>query len=505
MTENAFAIFKRRFPGDLSRPFLIRPEGTETSYAGLVEAAGRYAAALRQLGVTKGGRVAVQVEKSPNAVFLYLGCLQVGAVYLPLNTAYKADEIAYFLGDAEPRVFLVRPETLDTLRPVAKAAGVAELHAMDAEGGGSLTDLAEHLAPITEIADCEPDDLAAILYTSGTTGRSKGAMITHGNLSSNALALQEIWRFEAKDVLLHALPIFHVHGLFVAINTTLVTGSAMIFLPRFDADEVLAHLPRATAMMGVPTFYVRLLKHPGFTRDASAHMRLFVAGSAPLLAQTFEEFEKRTGQRILERYGMTEAGMITSNPYDEERRAGTVGFPLPGVEVRVADEDGGVLGEEEVGVLEVRGPNVFKGYWRMPDKTASEFREDGFFITGDMAMIDGRGYVHIVGRAKDLVISGGYNVYPKEIEVLLDELEGVRESAVIGLPHPDFGEAVTAVVIGDSSLEEDVVIAAVKDRLANFKVPKRVFFVEELPRNAMGKVQKNALRETFKGTFDAAS
>ncbi len=505
MTENAFAIFKRRFPGDLTRPFLIRPEGTETSYAGLTEAAGRYAAALRRLGVTKGDRVAVQVEKSPNAVFLYLGCLQIGAVYLPLNTAYKADEIAYFLGDAEPRLFLVRPETLEALRPVAEAAGVAELHAMDAEGGGGLTEIAEGIAPESEIEHCETDDLAAILYTSGTTGRSKGAMITHGNLSSNALALQEIWRFEAKDVLLHALPIFHVHGLFVAINTTLVTGSAMIFLPRFDADEVLAHLPRATAMMGVPTFYVRLLKHPDFTRDASAHMRLFVAGSAPLLAQTFEEFEERTGQRILERYGMTEAGMITSNPYDEERRAGTVGFPLPGVEVRVADEDGGVLGAEEVGVLEVRGPNVFRGYWRMPDKTASEFREDGFFITGDMAMIDGRGYVHIVGRAKDLVISGGYNVYPKEIEVLLDELEGVRESAVIGLPHPDFGEAVTAVVIGDSSLEEDAVIAAVKDRLANFKVPKRVFFVEELPRNAMGKVQKNALRETFKGTFDAAS
>ncbi len=505
MTENAFAIFKHRFPGDLTRPFLIRPEGAETSYASLIETAGRYAAALRQLGVTKGDRVAVQVEKSPNAVFLYLGCLQIGAVYLPLNTAYKADEIAYFLGDAEPRVFLVRPETLDSLRPVAEAAGVAELHAMDAEGGGSLTDLAESLAPITEIADCETDDLAAILYTSGTTGRSKGAMITHGNLSSNALALQEIWRFQPDDVLLHALPVFHVHGLFVAINTTLVTGSAMIFLPRFDADEVLHHLPRATAMMGVPTFYVRLLKHPGFTREATAHMRLFVAGSAPLLAQTFEEFEERTGQRILERYGMTEAGMITSNPYDEERRAGTVGFPLPDVEVRVADEDGRILGQEEVGVLEVRGPNVFKGYWRMPEKTASEFRADGFFITGDMAMIDNRGYVHIVGRAKDLVISGGYNVYPKEIEVLLDGLEGVRESAVIGLPHPDFGEAVTAVVIGDSSLEEDAVIAAVKDRLANFKVPKRVFFVDELPRNAMGKVQKNALRETFKQTFLAAS
>ena len=505
MTENAFAIFKRRFPGDLERPFLIRPEGAETSYASLIETAGRYAAALRQLGVTKGDRVAVQVEKSPNAVFLYLGCLQIGAVYLPLNTAYKADEIAYFLGDAEPRAFLVRPETLDSLRPVAEAAGVAELHAMDAAGGGSLTDLAESLAPLNEIADCDADDLAAILYTSGTTGRSKGAMITHGNLSSNALALKEIWHFGPEDVLLHALPIFHVHGLFVAINTTLVTGSAMIFLPRFDADEVLAHLPRATAMMGVPTFYVRLLKHPGFTREASAHMRLFVAGSAPLLAQTFDAFEARTGQRILERYGMTEAGMITSNPYDQERRAGTVGFPLPKVEVRVADEDGRILGAEEVGVLEVRGPNVFKGYWRMPEKTASEFREDGFFITGDMAMIDARGYVHIVGRSKDLVISGGYNVYPKEIEVLLDGLEGVRESAVIGLPHPDFGEAVTAVVIGERPMQEEAVIAAVKDRLANFKVPKRVFFVEELPRNAMGKVQKNALRETFKQTFLAVS
>ncbi len=504
MSQNAFDIFQESFPADLTRSFLTRPDGTQTSYAGLIEASGRYAAALRQLGVTKGDRVAVQVEKSPNAVFLYLACLRLGAVYLPLNTAYKADEIAYFLGDAEPRLFLVRPESLEALRPIAREAGVAALHDMDAEGGGNLTALAESQEPLAETVACESDDLAAILYTSGTTGRSKGAMITHGNLSSNAKALKQIWQFRPDDVLLHALPIFHVHGLFVAINTTLATGSAMIFLPRFDAEEVLRVLPQASVMMGVPTFYVRLLKQPGFTREATAHMRLFVAGSAPLLEQTFNAFEQRTGQRILERYGMTEAGMITSNPYDEERRAGTVGFPLPSVEVRIADDEGRVLGPEEVGVLEVRGPNVFRGYWRMPDKTASEFRAGGFFITGDMAKIDQRGYVHIVGRAKDLVISGGFNVYPKEIEALLDALEGVRESAVIGLPHPDFGEAVTAVVIRNQPLEEEAVIAAVKDRLANFKVPKRVFFVEELPRNAMGKVQKNALRETFKGTFAAA-
>lgn len=506
MNENLFAILQARFPADRGQTAIELANGTTYSYADLEAQAGRYAALLRQLGVTPGDRVAVQTDKSPNAVFFYLACFQVGAVYLPLNIAYTRNEVAYFLGDAGPKLVVCRPQSEAAIREVAAQAGVPHVLTLDAEGGGTLTDAAKGLAPLRDVAEVGRDDLGAILYTSGTTGRSKGAMLTQGNLSSNAIALHRIWHFQPGDVLLHALPIFHTHGLFVAINTTLLNGGSMIFLPKFDADEMVRLMPKATVMMGVPTFYVRLLAHPGFTRELTQHMRLFVSGSAPLLEETSDAFEQRTGRRILERYGMTEAGMITSNPYDGERRAGTVGFPLPDVEVRIADDEGRVLGVNEIGVLELKGPNVFKGYWQMPEKTASEFRPDGFFISGDVAKIDERGYVHIVGRAKDLIISGGFNVYPKEIELVIDDLPGVGESAVIGVPHPDFGEAVAAVVTrGSDETSEDAIIAACKDNLANFKVPKRVFFVDELPRNTMGKVQKNQLRDAYKDTFTATA
>ncbi|SMF43946.1 malonyl-CoA/methylmalonyl-CoA synthetase [Tistlia consotensis] len=510
MNQNLFAILRDCFPADRSRPAIVQPGGAEISYGELEAAAGRYAAVLRRLGCKPGDRVAVQVDKSVEAVFLYLGCAQAGCVYLPLNVAYTADEVAYFLGDAGPALFVCRPEAEAKLKPVAEGAGVAHLMTLDAGGDGTLAEAARAASPDGAVHEAADDDLAAILYTSGTTGRSKGAMLTHGNLSSNALTLRDLWGFREGDALLHALPIFHVHGLFVALNTSLANGSKIFFLPKFDADEILRLMPQATVMMGVPTFYVRLLQHPGFTKEAAAGMRLFISGSAPLLEETFHEFEQRIGLRILERYGMTEVGMACSNPYEEkpgrERRAGTVGFPLPGVEVRIADSEGRLLGTDEIGVLEMRGPNVFKGYWQMPEKTKEEFRPDGFFISGDLSKIDADGYVHIVGRAKDLVISGGFNVYPKEIELVVDEIPGVGESAIIGLPHPDFGEAVAAVCTrtGGQAVEEAEIIAVCKQKLANFKVPKRVFFVETLPRNTMGKVQKAELRKAFAETFKGA-
>jgi len=505
MSDNLFELIRSRFPDDLLRPFIETPEGRSISYGELEAATGRMAGLLAARGVAKGDRVAAIVEKSPEAVFLYLASLRAGAVYLPLNTAYTAAEVAYFLGDAEPKITVCRPDAEATLAPIAAEAG-SQLLTLGRAGEGSLVEAGRDLAPDFAPVSATSGDLAALLYTSGTTGRAKGAMMSHGNLASNALALHRIWGFEAGDVLLHALPIFHTHGLFVAINCVLLNGTGMLFLPKFDAEQVIRLLPRATVMMGVPTFYTRLLARPDFDAGACAKMRLFISGSAPLLEETFEAFRERTGHTILERYGMTETGMNTSNPLSGERRAGTVGFPLPEVEVRVADEDGAILGPGETGVLELRGPNVFQGYWRQPEKTAEEFRADGFFVTGDVSRIDERGYVHIVGRAKDLIISGGFNVYPKEVELVVDAIEGVAESAVIGLAHPDFGEAVAAVVARarGASPDEAAVIQATKAELANYKVPKRVFFVDELPRNAMGKVQKNALRERYAATFTGA-
>jgi malonyl-CoA/methylmalonyl-CoA synthetase len=497
MSGNLFDLIRERIPRP-DAPFLETADGRVWTYGDMLARTGQIANVLTLRGVEPGDRVAVQTEKSAEAIMLYLAALRAGAVYLPLNTAYTLAELDYFIGDAEPRLIVCDPVKHDGIRELAQKHGIEAVDTLDAKGQGSLTADADKAPANFADVPREADDLAAILYTSGTTGRSKGAMLTHRNLSSNALALQDYWNFTGKDVLLHALPIYHTHGLFVATNTLMLAGGVMLFLPRFDADEVMRLLPRATAMMGVPTFYTRLLQHPGCTREACAHMRLFISGSAPLLAETHREFRERTGHAILERYGMTETGMNTSNPYDGERIAGTVGFPLPGVEARVADpESGAVLGTGEIGVIEVRGPNVFSGYWRMPDKTKSEFRPDGFFITGDVGKIDARGYIHIVGRAKDLIITGGFNVYPKEVEAEIDALPGVVESAVVGLPHPDFGESVTAVVVlqDKAQLTEKAVIDALQARLAKFKLPKRVLFVNDLPRNTMGKVQKNILRE----------
>ena len=465
MSENLYALLASRFPADRAKPCFILPDGREISYGALETGVARLAGHLVAKGVEPGDRVAAQTEKSPEAVILYLAVLMAGAIFVPLNTAYTAAEIGYFLEDAEPRLFVQ-----DAAALVAKAASAEPLATPVARTGA---------------------DLASIIYTSGTTGRSKGAMLSHAALADNALALHRIWGFTAQDVLLHALPIFHVHGLFVAMHCAFLSGAPMIWLSRFNEAEVLASLARATVMMGVPTFYVRLLANPDFTRARTAHMRLFISGSAPLLPTTFAEFEDRTGQRILERYGMSEAVIITSNPLEGERIAGSVGYPLPGVDLRIA---GG-----ETGVIQIQGPSVFSGYWRNPDKTREEFTADGYFITGDVGRQDADGRVWISGRAKDLIISGGYNVYPKEIELVLDALEGVVESAVIGAPHPDFGEAVVAVVMGQG--DEAALIAAARQHLAGFKVPKRVVFVAELPRNAMGKVRKNLLRDQFKDSF----
>ena len=498
MTAHLYAQLARNF-SDGGKVAFEQPDGAIHTYADVEESAARYANALVALGVELGDRVAIQVEKSVEAVLLNLGCLRAGAVLLPLNAAYTAREVAYFLGDAEPRVFVHDPRRPE-LAKTAKAAKVARVETMGPDGAGSLLDRAARSSTSFAEVARRPDDLAAILYTSGTTGRSKGAMLTQENLASNARTLLEYWRFTPNDVLIHALPIYHAHGLFVAINTLLMAGGRILFLPKFDADLVLQLLPRATSFMGVPTFYTRLLGHPGLTREATAHMRLFISGSAPLLPETHCAWRERTGHAILERYGMTETGMNTSNPYEGERVAGAVGLPLPGVSVRIANPASGeLLGAEEIGMIEVRGPNVFAGYWGMPEKTKAEFCEDGYFITGDLGKIDARGYVHIVGRGKDLIISGGLNVYPKEVESAIDALPGVVETAVIGAPHPDFGEGVTAIVVRQkgAALDEATIAAALEGTLAKYKQPKRILFVDELPRNAMGKVQKNILRDAF--------
>ncbi|MEP7156009.1 MAG: malonyl-CoA synthase [Betaproteobacteria bacterium] len=513
MNANLYALFQSRFPSDLRQPVIETASGKLYSYAELENITARYAGQIRAMGVVPGDRVAVQVEKSPEALFLYLACLKAGAVYLPLNSGYQESEIDYFLGDAEPKIFVHQPKSA-WANALCSNRGIAHCFALPVEGeelpiGSGSRDWrtnAMEAAPLLEITTQNADDLAAILYTSGTTGRSKGAMITHRNLSSNAVTLHHFWGFQPGDVLLHTLPLFHVHGLFVACHTALLNGSKMIFHSKFDAAATTAALPNATVFMGVPTMYVRLLADPDFTRESCKHIRLFVSGSAPLLAETFAEFRERTGHTILERYGMTETGMITSNPLVGEvgRVGGTVGMPLPGVSVRVMDDDGKQCVTDDIGHLQVKGDNVLPGYWRMPEKNAEEFTPDGYFKTGDIGKIDAHGYVSIVGRSKDLIISGGYNVYPKEIEMLVDSLDGVAESAVIGLPHADFGEAVVAVIVaksGGSALTESGVIAALKGKLAAFKVPKRVFVVEDLPRNAMGKVQKNELRKRYAATF----
>lgn len=506
---NLYQRFSDRFSDKAGRKFAEIDDGRVYTYEHVEQVTARFAAALVKLGVQPGDRVAVQVEKSIEALMLYLATVRAGGVFLPLNTAYTPNEIEYFLTDAEPRVFFCDPAKAEALQPVADKAG-ALLETLGVyQNGEDRSQFGSFLMKVPEQADFNTifrakDDLATILYTSGTTGRSKGAMTTHENLWTNAITLCDFWKFTKDDVLLHALPIFHTHGLFTSTNTILAAGASMIWQPRFNADNVIARLPDATSMMGVPTFYTRLLDRDDFTRDLVSHIRLFVSGSAPMLTETHEQFQKRTGHTILERYGMTETQMNTSNPYSGERIPGTVGFPLPDVDIKITDpETGRCLPTGEIGMIEVRGPNVFKGYWRMPEKTAEELRETGFFITGDLGKIDEAGYVSIVGRSKDLIISGGYNIYPKEIEEAIDDLPGVLESAVVGTPHPDFGEGVVAVVVpsGESELTEEGVISGLADRLARFKQPKRVFFIEALPRNAMGKVQKKALREEHAEVF----
>ena len=498
-------LFSRLFDGvsDPKRLAIETHDGARISYGDLIARAGQMANVLVARGVKPGDRVAVQVEKSVANIVLYLGTVRAGAVYLPLNTAYTLNELDYFIGDAEPSLVVCDPSKAEGLAPIA-AKVKARVETLGPDGKGSLTEAADKASREFATVARENDDLAAILYTSGTTGRSKGAMLTHDNLASNSLSLVDYWRFTDKDVLIHALPIYHTHGLFVATNVTLFSRASIIFLPKLDPDLIIKLMARATVLMGVPTFYTRLLQNPALSHETTKHMRLFISGSAPLLADTHREWSARTGHAVLERYGMTETNMNTSNPYDGERVPGAVGFPLPGVSVRVTDpETGKELPREEIGMIEVKGPNVFKGYWRMPEKTKAEFRPDGFFITGDLGKIDAKGYVHILGRGKDLVISGGFNVYPKEIESEIDAMPGVVESAVIGVPHADFGEGVTAVLVRQpgASINEAAVLKGLEGRLAKFKMPKRVFVVDELPRNTMGKVQKNVLRDTYKNIY----
>jgi malonyl-CoA/methylmalonyl-CoA synthetase len=501
-------LFARLFDSldDPTRLAIETLDGEHISYGDLVARAGRMANVLVNSGVKTGDRVAAQTEKSVPGLVLYLAAVRAGAVYLPLNTAYTLNELEYFITDAEPSLVVCDPSKAEGIGSIAAKVG-AKVLTLGADGEGSLTDAAAKASPEFTTVQRADDDLAAILYTSGTTGRSKGAMLTHDNLASNSHSLVDYWRFTDKDVLIHALPIYHTHGLFVASNVTLFARASMIFLPKFDPELIIKLMARATVLMGVPTFYTRLLQSPALTKESTKHMRLFVSGSAPLLADTHREWFARTGHAVLERYGMTETNMNTSNPYEGDRVPGAVGHALPGVTVRVTDpESGKELGHETIGMIEVKGPNVFKGYWRMPEKTKAEFRDDGFFITGDLGKIDGNGYVHIVGRGKDLVISGGFNVYPKEIESEIDAMPGVIESAVIGVPHADFGEGVTAVLVCDkgAKVDETSVLKALDGRLAKFKMPKRVIVVDELPRNAMGKVQKNILRDTYSDIYAKA-
>ena len=504
--QNLFAALRAAFPADLDAVAVETDNGLAYSWRDLERSTAMMANLLQSLNLPAGARVAVQVEKSVEAMMFYLATLRAGYVFLPLNTAYQSAEIEYFIGNAEPAVVVCSPSNFGWVSKIAFKAGTQNVFTLDEDRTGSLLDRAASCSDQHDVAVMQADDLAAILYTSGTTGRSKGAMLTHGNMLSNALALKDYWGWQAGDVLIHALPIFHVHGLFVALHGALINGSKMIWMSRFDPKRVIEKLPEATVFMGVPTLYVRLLAEPGLSQDSCRNMRLFIAGSAPLLIETFTEWQRRTGHTILERYGMSETVMLTSNPYraqDGERRGGTVGFPLPGVGLRVRGERGLELANGEIGGIEVKGPNVFKGYWRMPEKTAEEFTADGWFKTGDVGKVDERGYVNIVGRSKDLIISGGYNVYPAEIEGYINDMPGVAESALVGVPHPDFGEVGVAVVIAKpgASVSADAVIAELKAKLANFKIPKKCVLVPELPRNTMGKVQKNLLREQYKALF----
>jgi malonyl-CoA/methylmalonyl-CoA synthetase len=500
--QNLFTTFAAGFPADRDLPVLIRPSGDSFTYADADRESARMARHLDALGLRPGDRVTIQAPKSPQLVWLYLACLRAGFVYQPLNDAYQVDELKYFIGDAKPRLIVCDPGDREPFTTLTRDMDCAIL-TLDADGQGSLTDACAGLEPAFEPVDCETDTVAVLLYSSGTTGKPKGAMLTHDNLASNIRTLIEAWGFTETDRLLHVLPVYHAHGLIVATGCVLLSGASMIFAPKFDAREVMRELPVATVMMGVPTFYTRLLNEPGFGRETCAGVRLFISGSAPLRTETHKAFEARTGQAILERYGMTETCMNSSNPLIGERRSGSVGPALPGIDIRVVDTDDQPLAPGTVGDIQVRGPNVFIGYWHRPEKTAENFTADGFFRTGDLGLLSADGYLSIVGRNNDMVITGGLNVYPREVEQIIDSLAGIAESAVFGVPHPDFGEGVVAVLVTepDCVSTESEVIRAISRRVAKFKVPKRVFFVAELPRNTMSKVEKNALRQQFSETF----
>ncbi|MEO8544743.1 MAG: malonyl-CoA synthase [Burkholderiaceae bacterium] len=511
--RNLFAALREAFPANLDGTAIETDSGLCYSWRDIERASAMLANLLDSLELAPASRIAVQVEKSVEAAMLYLATLRTGHVFLPLNTAYQSAEMEYFIGDAEPAVVVCTSRNFGWVSQIAFKAGTDHVFTLDADRTGSLLQRAVSCSDRHTVAPRRGDDLAAILYTSGTTGRSKGAMLSHANLLSNALVLKDYWGWrtpaQGGDVLIHALPIFHVHGLFVALHGALLNGSAMLWQSKFDPTWVVRNLPRATVFMGVPTLYVRLLAEPGLTAQQCRNMRLFISGSAPLLLDTFMQWTQRTGHTILERYGMSETAMLTSNPCDPalgERRGGTVGFPLPGVQLRVHDDAGVAVARGEIGGIQVRGPNIFKGYWHMPEKTREEFTSDGYFKTGDVGRIDADGYLSIVGRSKDLIISGGYNVYPAEVESYVNDLPGVAESALVGIPHPDFGEVGVLLVIGraGTQLDPQQIIGATKARLANFKVPKQCFVVDALPRNTMGKVQKNLLRQQYRDLFSAS-
>ena len=501
--SNLFSNFQENFPDDLDSEFLVTSKGRQVSYLELNDASARIANCLLESGASPGDRITVQVEKSVESIFLYLACLRSGLVYHPLNTAYKSSELSFFIENAEPTIVICSTEAVDTYRSIVSKEGIKAFLTLDSDGSGTLMQEAARFSSNCETRQSKGSETAALLYSSGTTGQPKGIVLSHDNLLKNGETLVNTWAFSSSDQLLHMLPIYHVHGLFVGLNTILLSGASMVWCEGFNAEEAIENLPNCTVMMGVPTYYTRLLSNSKLKKECCSNMRLFISGSAPLLKETFVNFQDKTGHTILERYGMTETGMNTSNPLDGERRAGTVGLPLSGVTVRVVDGSGEEMTTNETGDIQIKGPNVFSGYWRMPDKSAEDFTEDGFFNTGDKGSIDSDGYLSIVGREKDMIITGGLNVYPREIELIIDEINGVKESAVVGVADLDFGEAVIAVIVSDGSiLDEEKIISLCKAQLANFKIPKRIYFIKDLPRNAMGKIQKNLLRERFKIELD---
>ena len=501
--SNLFSNFQENFPDDLDSEFLVTSKGRQVSYLELNDASARIANCLLESGASPGDRITVQVEKSVESIFLYLACLRSGLVYHPLNTAYKSSELTFFIKNAEPTIVVCSTEAIDTYKSIVSKEGIKALLTLDSDGSGTLMQEAARFSSNCETKQCKGSETAALLYSSGTTGQPKGIILSHDNLLKNGETLVKTWGFSSSDRLLHMLPTYHVHGLFVGLNTILLSGASMVWCEGFNAEEAIENLPNCTVMMGVPTYYTRLLSNSKLKKECCSNMRLFISGSAPLLKETFVNFQDKTGHSILERYGMTETGMNTSNPLDGERRAGTVGLPLSGVTVRVVDGSGEEMTMNETGDIQIKGPNVFSGYWRMPDKSAEDFTEDGFFNTGDKGSIDSDGYLSIVGREKDMIITGGLNVYPREIELIIDEINGVKESAVVGVADLDFGEAVIAVIVSDGSiLDEEKIISLCKAQLANFKIPKRIYFIKDLPRNAMGKIQKNLLRERFKIELD---